>query len=329
MILSARNKNRIHKGAKIAAVLISFALAASVTVDAEATGLTEINAMTFRKDPDVTTVHIGSDVTSITSDAFKGLFKLRSITVSEKNPFYSSFSDCLYNKNKTELLCFPPALSGAEIPASVTSIGENALCGVGPELKAQIKSVIESQAGGSLTEDKIPGEHFVHTQYGVKWKDSKGNIVEPYSDIMRLTASVVEACTDGTMTQNKQLERCFNYFINEVSYERETDVPRGDWTSDYARQILLSGKGNCYKYAAAFGYIARGLGFDTKVCCGTVASAKGGTTPHAWTEVKIKDKWYIFDTEMQDAKGNGYYKQTYDKYPAGPIEKMAVWTIHY
>ena len=322
-------KNMIQKATKIAAVIVSFAMVLGATVSVRASGTKEIDGLTFSKNPEITTVHIGSDVTSITSDAFKGLFKLRSVTVSENNPYYSSFSDCLYNKNKTVLLCFPPALSGAKIPASVTSIGENALLGVGTELKNQIIAVVNSQAGENLTEDKIPGEHFVHTKYGLRWKDKKGNLIEPKSDIMRLAASVVEACTDGNMTQNQQLERCFNYFINEVSYEREMKVPVGDWTSDYARQILFTGKGNCYKYAAAFAYIARGLGYDAKVCSGTVAAASGGRTPHAWTEVKIGDNWYIFDTEMQDAKGSGYYKQTYDKYPAGPIEKSSSWTVYY
>lgn len=313
----------------IAAFVISFAVAVGIPVKIGASGTTEINALTFSKDPEITTVHIGSDVTSITSDAFKGLLKLKSITVSEKNPYYSSFSDCLYNKNKTVLLCFPPALSSARIPASVTSIGENALLGVGTELKNQIINAVNSQSVDGLTEDKVPGEHFVHTQYGIRWKDKKGNLIEPKSEIMRLAASVVEACTDGSMTQGRQLEKCFNYFINEVSYEREMKVPVGDWTSDYACQILFTGKGNCYKYAAAFAYIARGLGYDAKVCSGTVAAASGGRTPHAWTEVKIGDKWYIFDTEMQDAKGSGYYKQTYDKYPAGPIEKSSSWTVFY
>lgn len=322
-------RNIIRKAKKIAAFIVSFAVAVGTTINLGASGTTEINALTFSKNPEITTVHIGSDVTSITSDAFKGLFKLRSVTVSEKNPYYSSFSDCLYNKNKTVLLCFPPALSSARIPASVTSIGENALLGVGTDLKNQIINTVNAQAGDGLTEDKVPGEHFVHTQYGIRWKDKNGNLIEPKSEIMRLVASVIEECTDGTMTQSRQLERCFDHFISEVSYEREMKVPVGDWTRDYACRILFSGKGNCYKYAAAFAYIARGLGYDAKVCSGTVAAASGGRTPHAWTEVKMGDKWYIFDTEMQDAKGSGYYKQTYDKYPAGPIEKTASWTVYY
>ena len=214
------NENMMRRAKKVAAFIISFAVAVGTTINSGASGTTEINALTFSKNPEITTVHIGSDVQSITSDAFKGLFKLKSVTVSEKNPYYSSFSDCLYNKNKTVLLCFPPALTSARIPASVTSIGENALLGVGTELKNQIINAVNAQAGESLTEDKVPGEHFVHTQYGIRWKDKKGNLIEPKSEIMRLAASVVEACTDGTMTQSRQLERCFNYFINEVSYER-------------------------------------------------------------------------------------------------------------
>jgi len=322
-------KNIIQTVTKVVAFTLSFVIAFCEPVNAKAKEITDIDALTFRKDQDVTTIHIGSDVKSITSDAFKGLFKLRSVTVSKNNPFYSSFSDCLYNKNKTELLCFPPALSGAEIPSTVTSIGDNALVGVDSKLKDRIISVIETQSIANLTEDKVPGEHFIHTQYGIRWRDEKGNLKEPDSEIMRLTAAVVEACTDGKMTQEQQLEHCFNYFVSEVSYEREIKVPLGDWTSDYARQILFTGKGNCYKYAAAFAYIARGLGYEARVCSGTVASAKGGITAHAWTEVKVNDKWYIFDTEMQDAKGKGYYKQTYDNYPAGPIEKEASWTVFF
>ena len=296
---------------------------------ASAKEVTRIDGTTFRKNTDISTIHIGSDVTEISSNAFRGLISLKSITVSENNLFFTSYSNCLYNKNMTELICFPAALQGAMIPDTVVSIRENALYGVGDTLREQVKSVVKSQAAENCMEWQVPGEHFVHTDSGVKWRRADGSLMDPDTDLMKLTAAVVEASTTGDMTQKKQLEKCFNYFVNSSSYERKMDIPLGDWTGAYAADILSTGKGNCYNFASAFAFIAKGLGYDAKVCTGTVQSSLGGQTPHAWTEVKFGDNWYVFDAEMQRAKGSGYYKQTYKGYPAGPINKQAVYTVSF
>ncbi len=327
-----RDKNRIKIKFKacIALMVAGFLLippAKAASVDAK--DFTRISGTTFKKNTQVSTIHIGSDVSEISSNAFRGLVNLQSITVSENNPFFTSYSNCLYNKSMTELLCFPAALHGAVIPETVVSIGENALFGVDQSLKEQVKSVVKAQAAENMMEMDVPGEHFIHTPSGVKWKRTDGTIVDPDSEIMKLTAAVVEACTTGDMTQKMQLEKCFNYFVNTCSYERKVDLPIGEWTGPFAVDILSSGKGNCYNYAAGFAYIAKGLGYDSRVCTGTVQSSLGGVTPHAWTEIKFGDEWYIFDTEMQGAKGNGYYKQTYYSYPAAPITKQAVYTISF
>jgi hypothetical protein len=299
------------------------------SVSSKAAVLTVIDASTFRGNSSITTVHIGSDVTEITSGAFRSLINLRSITVSENNPFYASYSNCLYDKNMTELLCFPAALSGAVIPASVVSIREDALHGVADTLRKEIRDVVLEQAEEGVREEDVPGEHFIHTQNGLMWRQADGQLVKPESDIMKLTAAVVESCTTGRMTQKQQLKSCFDFLVNAVSYERSMEEPTGNWPLAYATEMLENGKGNCYRYAAAFAYIARGLGYETKVCTGTVTSSLGGRTPHAWTEVKMGDDWYIFDAEMQDAKGSGYFKQTYSSYPAAPLEKRMSYTIVY
>ena len=105
-------------------------------------------------------------------------------------------------------------------------------------------------------------------------------------------------------------------------------MPSGDWTGTYAKEILTTGKGNCYRYAAAYAYLAKGLGFESRVVTGQISARRGGVTPHAWTEVKIGDKWYIFDSEMQDAKSKDYYWKTYDNYPTQPLIRQAVWDVN-
>ena len=318
------------KRIKIWCVLVpALVLSMIPAVKSNAEVITEIDYTTFRGNASITTIHIGSDVIDISSNAFKGLNNLRSITVSENNPYYSSYSNCLYDKDMTELICFPAALKGAVIPDTVVSIASNALYGINNDLRKQIRSLVESQASENMLEWQITGPHFIHTDYGIKWQSTDGTLKNPDTEIMKLVASVVEQCTTADMTQKKQLERCFDYFVKASVYERKTGAPQGDWIESYATDILLNGKGNCYNYASAFAYIALGLGYEARVCTGSVTSSLGGRTPHAWTEVKMGDNWYIFDTEMQRAKGSGYYKQTYESYPAGPILKEASYRVYY
>ena len=51
-------------------------------------------------------------------------------------------------------------------------------------------------------------------------------------------------------------------------------------------------------------------------------------TPHAWTEVKVGGEWYLFDTEMQDAKNRDYYMKTDKTYPTKPLIKQAEWEVN-
>ena len=324
-----RSVNRIKFSTRAFALLMIVALLMVLHVKVNAQGITEITSTTFKGDLRVSQIHIGSDVTDISKEAFRGLNNLREITVSENNPYYASYSGCLYDKGMTELICYPPALPGAVIPSTVTSISLYALHGVPQKIKQEIVDVVESQAQGSLKEIDIPGAHFIHGSTGVMWKQEDGTVINPDSNIKLLAASVVEASSTGSMTQSEQLQAAFDYLASSVSYVRSTEVPTGDWVKEYAMQTLSTKSGNCYGYAASFAYIAKGLGYDARVCTGTVESAYGGRTAHAWTEVRMGKNWYIFDTEMQRAKGQGYYKQTYNSYPAGPIEKEASWTVSF
>ena len=301
-------------------LILSLLFTLKVTARAQARDYVTLDCTSFR-DHSITTLHIGSNVDEITPTALRGLKNLRCITVSEDNVFYSSYSGCLYDKLQTELICYPPALSTAYIPNSVTSISKNALSGVPEKLKNEIRAAVENNATGNYMEWDIPGEHFVHMNGSVQWMNENGDVVSPTSAAMILAAAAVNVSSTASMTQSQQLQAAFDYLSKAVVYERSNETPSGDWLNEYATRTMSTNKGNCYGYAAAFGYIAKGLGYEARVCTGTVTSSLGGRTPHAWTEVKIGKKWYVFDAEMQRAKGGGYYKQTYESYPAGPLIK--------
>lgn len=77
----------------------------------------------FSEMPALKNVTIGSGCTSINEYTFQGATALESITVSEDNTAYSSVDGVLLNKDKTEILVYPKARSGAyTIPSTVTAI---------------------------------------------------------------------------------------------------------------------------------------------------------------------------------------------------------------
>ncbi len=77
---------------------------------------------------DVKTVTIGAKVKRISSGAFDAAKKLKAISVSKDNKYFSANSGILYNKTKTELLAYPVAKDGTEftVPAKVETIGGSA-----------------------------------------------------------------------------------------------------------------------------------------------------------------------------------------------------------
>ena len=371
--------NRIKKNLALTILILSVSVLCAPIGYARASELseiTEIDATTFRGNTGISTIHIGSNVTDISSGSFRGLMNLRSITVSENNPYYASYSNCLYDKNLTQLLCYPPALSGAVIPDSVVAIGENALYGVPDNVKSQIRAVVSAQSQGGSTEKPkdtenstgqpsgsaqnstgqpsgsaqqttgsstaqqksqkteklekdMSGPRFVHTSTGVKWKNADGTTKEPDTELMGLVAGLIETCTTADMTASTQLQRCFDYFVKTTSYKKRIEVPLGNWAAGYATEILKKGEGNMYNYAAAFAYIASGLGYESRICTGAVESAGGNRSGRAWTEVLIDGEWYIFDAQMQRLNGQGYYQQTYAGYPDGTLVSDVSYSVTY
>ena len=90
--------------------------------------VTTIGNYAFAYCSSLTSVTVGNGVATIGNYAFYSCTSLTGFSVAANNPNYSSDSyGVLFNKNKTELIQVPRAISGAYIiPDSVTTIGEDA-----------------------------------------------------------------------------------------------------------------------------------------------------------------------------------------------------------
>lgn len=76
----------------------------------------------------ITSVHIGSSVISIGEGAFADCKALTEINVSEANAMYASADGVLFNRELTEIICYPSGKPNRRytIPASVTRIAPSA-----------------------------------------------------------------------------------------------------------------------------------------------------------------------------------------------------------
>ncbi len=100
----------------------------------------------------------------------------------------------------------------------------------------------------------------------------------PDSPTMAKARAYVESITSPEQTREQKLRICFDSFRGHreanpwIPHYRETD-----WYTRYADHYFDNMWGNCYSFAAAFGYMAKVLGYEEVYAC-----SSGG---HGWIEI--------------------------------------------
>ena len=89
--------------------------------------VTSIGQNAFSGCESLTTVYIPANVTQITHPLFAQCTSLTSVNVAESNPNYSSLDGVFFDKNQSQLFCYPADRNGAyTIPMTVTDIAMDA-----------------------------------------------------------------------------------------------------------------------------------------------------------------------------------------------------------
>ena len=146
--------------------------------------------------------------------------------------------------------------------------------------------------------------------------DSQGR-----SETRDLVRSLVNSCTNKSMSNNQKIQAIFNWLrTNRWGYTRTYEhvypswVWYSGWQDDFAKQCIKNKSGNCYRYAAVFGYMVKeATGYPVRVYRGVTKATRGGTTPHGWTTVKIGGTWYAYDVDLAKFSSNSsiYYRTPY------------------
>ena len=133
---------------------------------------------------------------------------------------------------------------------------------------------------------------------------------------MKLAVKFVLAHSNSKYSNRKRLKQCYNYLWKHYRYRGFQEKPTAGKMPSYAYYMLKNKRGDCLRYASSFAYIARALGYDSRVYVGKVISVRGTMVPHAWTEVKVGGKWYMCDANMQMHHPNkNAYMRTKSNYP--------------
>jgi glucan-binding YG repeat protein len=152
------------------------------------------------------------------------------------------------------------------------------------------------------------------------------------NDLTKLIINIYNKQVTAGMTKEQQLYAMYMYLAtyknSRFTYERRYDdkqyIGKGNWTYDYAYYLLSKKKGNCYRFACSFAYMARMLGYDSYVLVGECPSYRGGYTPHSIVMIKKNGTNYYYDPELQFANGGSRYgRKVYNSFRKGTQYKLA------
>lgn len=120
---------------------------------------------------------------------------------------------------------------------------------------------------------------------------------------------------------------CRDSFKYLRRYDNAHEVGETGWAVADGKEMFVTGRGNCYNYAAAFWALSRGLGWETYAISGTCTKT---VQPHGWCLINIDGEDYFFDCEWEMA-----YRVQHDppRYEMDmfmiPMDKVSYWSYRW
>ena len=112
------------------------------------------------------------------------------------------------------------------------------------------------------------------------------------------------------MSTYARVKACYDYLVNNGVYTAGVllqDPTKGlTYSSDRdsfiiaaAYGILSTNYGVCDNYTSAFVVMTRAIGLESYYVGGQVRKKGGGTTGHAWVNIRLNGTYYVFDPQIQ------------------------------
>ncbi len=130
--------------------------------------------------------------------------------------------------------------------------------------------------------------------------DADGHYTTGDEDLDTALRKIVLGQCSESNSRAANLRALFGYCRDTYSY-RKRDVPTQeeftlDFVMDAAKQMISTGKGNCYSFSAVFYHLARWMGYDPSLVAGFVLYPDD---EHCWVVIPDNDQDYIYDTQLE------------------------------
>ncbi len=146
------------------------------------------------------------------------------------------------------------------------------------------------------------------------WYLQDGKVI--FDDALTYAARFVGANTKTSQSTSDKLYTCFKALAKYPYQSYHDGNPVASMIPQYAIDMFQKKAGNCYRYAAAYAYIAKALGYEVRIQFGKAKLRSGGTTTHGITEVCVNGTWYLCDSNMQKERPSiNWYMRTWENYP--------------
>lgn len=137
---------------------------------------------------------------------------------------------------------------------------------------------------------------------GVLHFDGNGRFTLGDAELDTQIAEYLKGVVEGNpnATRLDLLRIAFDHCYQDFKYLRKASYPMGKtgWEIEDAKDMLESGRGNCYGFAALFWAYARMLGYEARAVSGTCTDTDQA---HGWVIINIDGEDYFFDPQWQYA----------------------------
>lgn len=156
------------------------------------------------------------------------------------------------------------------------------------------------------------------TVNGIKLKKN-GRAVKTSGNADRLyalteAARIVRAVSRPSDEKSVKLKKTWDYFQKNYLYRGELTFRNGsDWEADYARNVFLTKRGNCYGLGAAWAFLASACGYSKSYAVSSGghgwAEINGRVFDPSWARTDLKNNYYNMDMDLSGRNGRPNYKK--------------------
>ncbi|MCL2403874.1 MAG: transglutaminase domain-containing protein, partial [Coriobacteriia bacterium] len=154
---------------------------------------------------------------------------------------------------------------------------------------------LRAEVGGSRV-------FFRTTDANVSYHVRVTNNAELNSELERTLNRLVN---DG-MTKSQMRRAIYDDTVRQMVWAADNGTLESGWRINRALQALRTNRGNCFGYAARFGFLAQAIGDDATIMSGHIRG-QGGPVRHGWVEITTRNGVFVYDPQMEQATGLSFY----------------------